>query len=316
MWVVYAIVSATLLGLYDVFKKQSLKDNAVIPVLFLNTVICSMLFLPAIAGSHWGMIGGGSQFYVPAGGWNEHKLVIIKAFIVLSSWFCGYMAIKRLPLTLVGPINATRPVMTLVGAMFIFGERLNLLQWAGVLTAIFSFYLLSRSGKKEGIDFKSNVWVLLLILGAILGAISGLYDKYLMSESGAGLNRFFVQGWYNIYQAIIMSIITLTAYRKHIEGFFRRNATQDCTVSGDRFHWRWSIPMISVALTLADLAYLYALSIPGAMISIVSMIRRSSVLVSFGFGALLFHEKNIKGKIADLTLVFISLIFLVLGTIV
>ena len=316
MWVVYAIVSATLLGLYDVFKKQSLRDNAVIPVLFLNTAICSMLFLPAIIGSHFGMIGEGSQFYVPAGGWNEHKLVIIKSFIVLSSWFCGYMAIKRLPLTIVGPINATRPVITLVGAMLIFGERLNLLQWAGVLTAIFSFYLLSRSGKKEGIDFKSNVWVLLLVLGALLGAVSGLYDKYLMSGSGAGLNRIFVQGWYNIYQAIIMCIISAVAYHKEIEGFFRRSEDSHGQTVDDKFHWKWSIPMISIALTIADLAYLYALSIPGAMISIVSMIRRSSVPESFGFGALLFHEKNIKGKIADLTLVFISLILLVLGTIV
>ncbi len=316
MWVVYAIVSATLLGLYDVFKKQSLRDNAVIPVLFLNTVICSIIFLPAIIGSHFGMIGEGSQFYVPTGGWNEHKLVIIKSFIVLSSWFCGYMAIKRLPLTIVGPINATRPVLTLVGAMLIFGERLNLLQWAGVLTAIFSFYLLSRSGKKEGIDFKSNVWVLLLILGALLGAVSGLYDKYLMSSSGAGLNRIFVQGWYNIYQAIIMCIITIVAYHKDIVGFFKRSEESHEQTEDDKFHWKWSIPMISIALTIADLAYLYALSIPGAMISIVSMIRRSSVLVSFGFGAVLFHEKNIKGKIADLTLVFISLIFLVLGTIV
>ncbi len=315
MWVVYAIVSATLLGLYDVFKKQSLRDNAVIPVLFLNTVICSILFLPSIIGSSAGIIGEGSQFYVPAGGWNEHKLVIIKSFIVLSSWVCGYMAIKRLPLTIVGPINATRPVLTLIGAMFIFGERLNLLQWAGVLTAILSFYLLSRSGKKEGIDFKSNVWVLLLILGALLGAISGLYDKYLMSSSGARLDRLFVQGWYNIYQAIIMCIITLIAYHKNIAAFFGHDAVQSGTSDSDRFHWKWSIPMISIALTIADLAYLYALSIPGAMISIVSMIRRSSVLVSFGFGALLFHEKNIKGKIADLTLVFISLIFLVLGTI-
>ncbi len=315
MWVVYAIVSATLLGLYDVFKKQSLRDNAVIPVLFLNTVICSILFLPSIIGSSAGIIGEGSQLYVPAGGWNEHKLVIIKSFIVLSSWVCGYMAIKRLPLTIVGPINATRPVLTLIGAMFIFGERLNLLQWAGVLTAILSFYLLSRSGKKEGIDFKSNVWVLLLILGALLGAISGLYDKYLMSSSGAGLDRLFVQGWYNIYQAIIMCIITLIAYHKNIAAFFGHDTVQPGTSDSDRFHWKWSIPMISIALTIADLAYLYALSIPGAMISIVSMIRRSSVLVSFGFGALLFHEKNIKGKIADLTLVFISLIFLVLGTI-
>ena len=38
MWLLLAFLSAALLGFYDAFKKQSLKDNAVLPVLFLNTV--------------------------------------------------------------------------------------------------------------------------------------------------------------------------------------------------------------------------------------------------------------------------------------
>ena len=310
MWVLYAIVSASLLGLYDVFKKQSLKDNAVIPVLLINTVICTLLFLPSIIGSAASLITPGSGLYIPRGGLHEHILVI---FIVLSSWICGYFAIKKLPLTIVGPVNATRPVMTLVGAMLIFGERLNLLQWAGVCTAVLSFWLLSKSGKKEGIDFKSNVWVLLLVAAAVLGAISGLYDKYLMSASGAAMNRLFVQGWYNLYQAIIMGFIMLLIWVPE-----RRHAIASAA-PGERpaytpFRWHWAIPLISIALTAADLAYLYALTLPGAMISVVSMIRRSSVLVSFLFGAFLLHEKNIKGKAIDLALVFVSLILLVLGT--
>ena len=107
---------------------------------------------------------------------------------------------KHLPITIVGPINATRPVMVLVGAMLIFGERLNLYQWIGVLLAIFSFFLLSRSGKKEGIDFGKNKWILFIILAAIMGAISGLYDKYLMKQ----LLLMLVHTWYNISQVFII----------------------------------------------------------------------------------------------------------------
>ena len=314
MWVVYALVSASLLGLYDVFNKKSLQGNAVIPVLLINTVICTLFFLPSIVGSLTGMISPDSSLYIPDGGWREHKLVIIKAFVVLSSWICGYFAIKKLPLTIVGPVNATRPVMTLVGAMLIFGERLNLLQWAGVCMAIFSFWMLSRSGKKEGIDFKSNVWVLLLVAAAVLGACSGLYDKYLMASSGAGLDRLFVQGWYNLYQAVIMGIIMLLVWLPE-----RKRALAQA-VPGTRpdyvpFVWKWTIPFISLALTAADLAYLYALTMPGAMISVVSMIRRSSVLVSFIFGAVVFHEKNLRSKALDLVFVLLSLILFLLGTV-
>ena len=313
MWVVYALVSASLLGLYDVFKKKSLQGNAVIPVLLINTVICTLFFLPSIVGSLTGMISPDSSLYIPDGGWREHKLVIIKAFVVLSSWICGYFAIKKLPLTIVGPVNATRPVMTLVGAMLIFGERLNLLQWAGVCVAIFSFWMLSRSGKKEGIDFKSNVWVLLLVAAAVLGACSGLYDKYLMASSGAGLDRLFVQGWYNLYQAVIMGVIMLLIWLPER----KRALAQAVPGTGPDyvpFVWKWTIPFISLALTAADLAYLYALTMPGAMISVVSMIRRSSVLVSFVFGALVFHEKNLRSKALDLVFVLLSLILLLLGT--
>lgn len=314
MWVVYALVSASLLGLYDVFKKKSLQGNAVIPVLLINTVICTLFFMPSIVGSLTGMISPDSSLYIPDGGWREHKLVIIKAFVVLSSWICGYFAIKKLPLTIVGPVNATRPVMTLVGAMLIFGERLNLLQWAGVCMAIFSFWMLSRSGKKEGIDFKSNVWVLLLVAAAVLGACSGLYDKYLMASSGAGLDRLFVQGWYNLYQAVIMGIIMLLVWLPE------RKRALDRAVPGTGpdyvpFVWKWTIPFISLALTAADLAYLYALTMPGAMISVVSMIRRSSVLVSFVFGAVVFQEKNLRSKALDLVFVLMSLILLLLGTV-
>ena len=314
MWVVYALVSASLLGLYDVFKKKSLQGNAVIPVLLINTVICTLFFLPSIVGSLTGMISPDSSLYIPDGGWHEHKLVIIKAFVVLSSWICGYFAIKKLPLTIVGPVNATRPVMTLVGAMLICGERLNLLQWAGVCMAIFSFWMLSRSGKKEGIDFKSNVWVLLLVAAAVLGACSGLYDKYLMASSGAGLDRLFVQGWYNLYQAVIMGVIMLLVWLPERKRALAR------VVPGTGpdyvpFVWKWTIPFISLALTAADLAYLYALTMPGAMISVVSMIRRSSVLVSFVFGAVVFHEKNLRSKVLDLVFVLLSLILLLLGTV-
>lgn len=314
MWVVYALVSASLLGLYDVFKKKSLQGNAVIPVLLINTVICTLFFMPSIVGSLTGMISPDSSLYIPDGGWREHKLVVIKAFIVLSSWICGYFAIKKLPLTIVGPVNATRPVMTLVGAMLIFGERLNLLQWAGVCMAIFSFWMLSRSGKKEGIDFKSNVWVLLLVAAAVLGACSGLYDKYLMASSGAGLDRLFVQGWYNLYQAVIMGIIMLLVWLPERKRALVR-AVPGTGPDYVPFVWKWTIPFISLALTAADLAYLYALTMPGAMISVVSMIRRSSVLVSFVFGAVVFHEKNLRSKALDLVFVLLSLILLLLGTV-
>lgn len=298
MWLVLAFLSAALLGFYDAFKKESLRDNAVLPVLFLNTIFSSLVFLPFILLSFWAPdVLCGTMFDMPVAGWEEHKYILLKSFIVLSSWIFGYFGMKHLPLTIVGPINATRPVMVLVGALLFFGERLNLYQWVGVLLAVLSFFLLSRSGKKEGIDFKHNKWILFIVLAAVAGAVSGLYDKYLMTR----LHPMLVQSWYNVYQVFIMCPIILLLWYPQ-----RKTSTP--------FRWKWTIVGISLFLCAADFAYFYALSYDDSMISIVSMVRRGSVVVSFLFGALFFHEKNLKSKAVDLVLVLIGMFFLYLGS--
>ena len=304
MWLLLAFLSAALLGFYDTFKKKSLRNNAVIPVLFLNTLFSTLIFLPFIVLSASSHTLDGSMFYVPQMGWAAHRFILLKSVLVLSSWIFGYFAMKHLPLSIVGPINATRPVLVLVGALLVYGERLNLWQWAGVLLAMLSFFLLSRSGRKEGIDFKHNRWIFCLIIAALLGAASGLYDKYLMAsvqDGGVGLNRMVVQSWYNIYQMILMGIILCTIWFPK-----RRQSTP--------FRWDGAIVFISIFLSLADFAYLYALSLPGAMISVVSMVRRGSVIVSFITAVLFFRERNVKAKAIDLLLVLLGMICLYIGS--
>ena len=296
MWVALAFMSAALLGCYDFFKKVSLKDNAVLPVLFLNTLFSALLFLPFILLSGSGVIGEG-MLYVPSADLHTHLFLMLKAVIVLSSWICGYFAMKHLPITIVSPIQATRPVMVLLGALLIFGEQLNLYQWIGVSVAIVSFFLLGKSGKREGIDFRRNKWVAFVGAAAMLGAASALYDKFLMSF----LQPMLVQSWFNIYQSVIMAAIVLLLWYPT-----RKKTTP--------FKWRTSILFISLFLGVADFCYFSALAEQGALIAVVSMIRRGSVLVSFAFGAMVLREKNLKSKVFDLLLILIGLFFLYLGS--
>ncbi|MEN9918047.1 MAG: hypothetical protein RL662_483 [Bacteroidota bacterium] len=298
MWLTLAFVSAFFLGCYDISKKMSVHTNAVIPVLFLNTLFCTLLLLPLLLVSQ--LLPSSIQntiFFIPSLDLETHFFIVFKSIIVLSSWLFGYFATKHLPLTITGPINATRPVMTLAGALLIFGERLNMYQWVGVLLTIVSFFLLSISGKKEGINFRHNKWILFIFIAAVLGAMSGLYDKYLMQR----FNSTAVQFWYNLYQCVLMSAIMVLLW------YPRRKTTTP-------FSWKWSILFVSLFLTIADFVYFYALTDSDALISVVSMVRRSSVIVSFIGGVFFFHEKNLKGKAIDLVLIFIGMFFLYLGT--
>lgn len=300
MWVGAAFISAFLLGLYDVAKKRSLGGNAVIPVLLLNTLFATLLFLPVILDAElgWGVFDG-TAFDSMRGTVGDHLLVALKSAITLSSWLCGYYAIKHLPLTIVGPVNAMRPVVVLMGATLLFGERLNLWQWGGVLLTILSLYLLSRSGKRESIDFRSNRYVWALFLAMLLGAVSGLYDKYIISAHA--LHPLFVQSWFGVYQLVMMTIVACVLWLP------RRGE--------ERFVWRWTIPLITLFVSCADFFYYHALDCEGAMIAVVSMIRRSSVIVTFVCGVLLFGERNVRSKVVDLILILIAMVLLAIGSV-
>ncbi|MBQ2374045.1 MAG: DMT family transporter [Alistipes sp.] len=298
MWLSLAFMSALLLGFYDVAKKQALKDNAVPIVLLLNTLFSTLLFLPILLSSELGLGWFDTTFLqFEALDVESHLRIMLKSAIVLSSWVFDYIGIKHLPLTIVGPINATRPVLVLLGALLIFGERLNLLQWAGVTLALFSIFLLSRAGKREGINFASNRWILCVAAAALLGAASGLYDRHIMRD----MEPLAVQSWYNLYQAVMMGITVII-----IALCGNKSAL--------KWRWSWAIPMISILLSAADMCYFVALSESDAMISVVSMIRRGSVVVSFACGAVLLREKNLKAKALDLVFILIGMVLLWLGS--
>ena len=303
MWVGAALLSAMLLGLYDVAKKRSLAGNAVVIVLLLNTLFSTILFAPVILDANLDFGWFGQKYLMDHYGYDigirEHLLVALKATITLSSWLCGYYAIKHLPLTIGGPVNATRPVVVLVGAILLVGEELNLWQWGGVLLTIVSLYLLSRAGRKESIDFRNNRYVWALFAAMLLGAVSGLYDKFLISKCDIG--PIFVQSWFGIYQFAMMCIIGAIIW-------LPRRAVEP-------FRWRWTIPLISLFVSCADFCYYHALDDPDAMIAVVSMIRRSSVIVTFLSGALLFGERNLKAKALDLLLILVGMVLLCIGSI-
>lgn len=291
MWIILALLSALGLGFYDIFKKLSVRGNDVLMVLMLNTVFGALYMSPfLITGILEGNYGFGNTL-------SGHFLILIKAIIVLGSWLLGYYAIKHLPLTVQGPINASRPVIVLVGALLIFGEHLNWLQWIGIVLGFASLFFISRLGSKEGFSIKHSKWIWMSIGATFLGAVSALYDKFLL-QSYAPVE---VQGWYSLYQCLIMvTVISLirAGSKEKIQGF----------------QWRWTIPCIALFLTGADMAYFYSLSLPGSMVAVVSMIRRGSVIVSFVYGVFALHEKNIGPKLIDLGILLVSLILLVIGS--
>ena len=298
MWIWMAICSAFLLGFYDVFKKKASENNGVINVLLFATGISTICFLPLIFSSllGWGLADG-TLLDMGHGTLRDHLWLAGKSCIVTISWITGLLGLKHLPITTAGTMKATRPVFILLGSILIFGERPNAGQWIGIITSIFALYLLSRSSRKEGIAFSSNKWVWLMGLSIISGAASAMIDKRIMSW----MTPMFAQSWSNLYITIILALIT------GVCALLRSDLSE-------KFHWDWYIFLIALFLTVSDFLYFFALSVEGSMISIISMLRRSAVIITFLCGAIFFKEHRIKEKAVALAILLIGMAILVFGS--
>jgi bacterial/archaeal transporter family protein len=298
MWLLLAVISSVLLGVYDLFKKTSLKENAVIPVLFFSTLSGAVIFIfLSLISNYFPSIAQHQVWFIPSSPWHDHLFYLIKSLIVGSSWILAYFAMKHLPISIASPIRASAPLWVLVGALIIFGERLTSLQWLGLCVTLVFYFLFSLLGRKEGINFRKNKWVVYMILSTNIGSISSLYDKYLIQH----YPRMAVQAYSTIYMVFIFLPILLFLW------YPRRKSTTT-------FEWRISIPLIGICLAFADFAYFYSISMSGSLISIISVIRRSNVIISFTAGCFLFSEKNFMQKALLILGILAGLVIIMLGT--
>ena len=296
-WVALSLLSALFLGLYDVAKKTALDRNAVLPVLFACSACSLGLLLPVVLLSSLapGLAAAWGLALKPLSA-HGHLLVLAKAGIVTSSWVLSYFALKHLPISLAAPIRASAPLFTILGALLIFAERPTPVQWFGISLILASYWAFSLLGLREGIVFHKNRWVWCLFAGTLVGAVSGLYDKHLLQA--AGLSAMALQFWFTLYAALIQGLIVACLWLP-----LRSRSTP--------FDLRPSILLVSLLLLLSDAIYFRALAVPGAMVSIVSTLRRTNVIVSFAVGGIASRERNRREKALALLGVLLGLGLLV-----
>ena len=313
-WVILAFVSALCLGFYDISKKVALRDNSVVDVLTASILISScILLIPLLFSRFAPSLMAGTAFYVPTLDLRGHLLTVLKSVIVLSSWLCAYLALKHLPISVVSPWQATRPMWTLIGAMLIFGERLNPWQWTGVLLAIGSIFLFSFSSLTRNPSpvtphpLTANRYYLALALAIIIGAGSGLYDKYIMRL----YDHNAVQVYYTLYQAVMMTLFCYIHHRRHPSSVTRNpSPLSPFRGSGGLL----PIALISIFLVISDNVYMLALQDPDSMIAVVSTIRRGGTVIAFAYGLIFLTEKDPYKHVLYMLGILARLICLALGS--
>lgn len=303
MWTLLAFVSALCLGFYDISKKIALRENKVVDVLTISVCVSSLfLSVPLILSRVCPEVMMDTHFYVPTLDVEAHCFTLLKSVIVLSSWIFAYISLKHLPISVVSPMQATRPMWTLVGALLIFHEHLNAFQWVGILLAVGSTFVFSFGKKSElrhPTSTTNNHYYIALALAILLGACSGLYDKYLMRR----YDHNAVQVYYTFYQAVMMLVVWVVMRRKTLAAE-RQSVTQIGV-----------IVLISLFLIVSDNVYMLALRDPESKIAIVSTIRRGGAVIGFAYGLLFLREPNPWRKVVCMSGIIAGLVCLAFGSI-
>ncbi|MCQ2396430.1 MAG: DMT family transporter [Lentisphaeria bacterium] len=287
-WFPLILLSACALGFYDFSKKHAVAGNRVMPVLFLAT-LCGTLFMMATTAC----TGHFSEYLFCS--WQEWGWIMGKSIIVTASWIAGYFALHDLPISLAAPIRASAPVWTTIGGFVFFHECPRPLQFLGMLVVFAGYYIFSTIGKREGFSFKSR-GIRMIIAATLIGAASALYDRYILHV--VNLEPNVVQFHFSIDLVALLGLAWI--FQKRIP-FMHEDAP---------FRWKWTIPAIGILLIAADFFFFHALHTEGTQVGILSVLRRTSVIVSFACGAWYFGEKDIPKKVCALTLVVIGIIIL------
>lgn len=288
MWTLLAVGSSFLLGLYDAAKKQALKKNGVIVVLLVATALSTLFVSP----------------FLRLGPWEDHLRLAFKALLVTASWISGMVGLKLLPLTTVSMLKGSRPLFVVLFSIVLYGEVLSWMQWAGVLIVLAALYMLGRTSRGDApaeVRKSGFIWMGISIL---TGVASALYDKHIMH----GMEPLFVQSWTNLYITILLGLAHLV--------WRSRAATVPKGTPGQTeplIKWDWWLVVVAVLITGADALYFFALKQPDALLSVVSVIRRAAVIITFLCGAVFFKEGNLKAKGLNLAVMAAGVVLLLLG---
>jgi len=280
-WTLLALSSALFLGCYDISKKISVRNNAVLPVVWMATGFSLLFVSPAFVLSRLGTLSPGSTFYVSIPPTSLLAPIALKSLVIGTSWSLSYFALKHLPVSVVSPIRASAPFFTLLGAIIWLGEIPRPLQALGLFIILGSWFWFSFTGKKEGIHFMRNKWIGFIFLATLLGSLSGLMDRYFLQNSS--IEPMSLQFWFLFLLWLFLGFVVLV--------FWVPRRQQNTP-----FQWTWGIPAVGLFLTLADIAWFNALTRPDALVALATGLRRTSVVVSFVVGGILFKELNKRQK--------------------
>lgn len=264
IWILFIFIYAFLKGSREGMKKAALKKSSSNEILFFYTLVGFV----AVAPFSWKVAFATEPIYI--------FYSFLKAAVVCAAWIFAFLAIKKMSVSLYGIMDLSRMVFSTMLGVFALGESFTIPKAIGVTLVITGLLLVNLKKDTSSKGVTATVLIAAL-LNCFLNAVSGTMDKVLMKNMESSQLQF----WFMLFMSLIYGIVLLVRREKISVKCLKTN------------YW---IPIMSLSLIIGDKLLFEANANPASEVTVMTIIKQSSVIVTVLTGWLVFKEKHILYK--------------------
>jgi len=269
-WIPLVLLYGLLKGGREIAKKKAMTKNSVMEVLFVYTLMSFVFVLPQ-AGQAGGMEG---RFFF---------YIALKSFVMFLAWLFGFYSLKKMPVSLYGVLSLSRVLFASFSGIIFLHEPVSAFQLTGLLIVCAGLLLLKVPARKQPAATENSlenssqtispIYIILAFMSCILNSVSGFMDKVLMKDVTSSQLQF----WYMLFLILYYTIYVLVRRIKINPSVFKNG-------------WVWALAIMFV---IGDKALFIANGMPQSRITIMTLIKQSSCLVTILGGKIFFKEDRI-----------------------
>ncbi len=276
LWVLLVAFYGLAKGGRDALKKKALQQSSTMEVLFFHTALA---FLMTIPFSH-------NVFEIPP---IYHLWVFIKSFVIFLAWIFAFSSIKKMPVSYYGIMDSARMIFSTILALLFLDETLTLPKGLGLLLVL-SGIVIVNLGNHNGDERVKTKYLILSIASCLLNSVSGFMDKKLLVTGDIDSSQ--MQFWYMFYMTALYGAYIMARRIPLRLGTLKTN------------YW---IIILSALFVAADRALFIANEDPQSQVTVMTLIKQSSVIVTVLTGKLFFKEKQFMKRLICAMIVIVGI---------
>ena len=277
-WIFLVLLYGLLKGSRALAKKKAMATNSIMEVLLAYTILSFVFVIPQAKNAG----GLETKFYF---------YIAVKSFVIFVAWIFSFNSLKRLPVSVYGILDLSRVLFATFLGVFFLGERLGFLQVLGLLFVCAGLLMLKfklpvfrriflleepvQVPAAKRLSASADVttfYVVLALVSCLLNALSGFMDKILMKSVSSSQLQFwymlFLVSYYVIYVLVKKEKISLSVFKNR---------------------WIW---LLAAMFVIGDKALFIANGMAESRVTVMTLIKQSSCLVTILGGYFMFKEKD------------------------